>query len=152
MARDEALIRLQKSLLDRREELLKRLGDELRDFESIGESGDSADQAFDSCGEEVSSQVAQIESDEFLQVERALDRLARGVYGLCEVCQKKIPIARLNALPFITTCIQCKRAMEVSGSRSNHVDSDWERVSDTESRLRQPRETDISKLEWDFAK
>ncbi len=152
MARNDALLRLQNSLLDRREELLKRLGGDMSELRVTGETGDSADQAFDSCGEEVSSQVAQIESDELMQVDRALSRMKRGVYGLCEICQKKIPIARLNALPFSTTCIQCKREMEISGSRSNNVDSDWERVSDTESRLRQPRETDISKLEWDFAK
>ncbi len=152
MARNDALLRLQNTLLDRRGELLKRLGGGLHDLQVSGEAGDAADQAFDSCGEEVSSQVAQIESDEFMQVERALDRMKRDVYGLCEVCQKKIPIARLNALPFSTTCIQCKREMEISGSRSHSIDSDWERVSDTESRLRQPRETDISKLEWDFAK
>src|SRR5437588_12978135 len=115
MARREALLRLHKSLIDRRGELFRRLGGDLKDLlHRSGESGDSADQAFESCGEEVTSQLAQLESRELMQIERALVRLKQGTYGLCEHCQKKIPVPRLNALPFSTTCIQCQREMEGS--------------------------------------
>src|SRR5947207_15565972 len=116
MARRDALLRLHKSLVDRRSELLRRLGGDLNDLlQSSGETGDSADQAFESCGEEVSSQLAQLESRELMQIERSLNRLKQGIYGVCELCQKKIPVSRLNALPFSTTCIHCQREMESSG-------------------------------------
>src|SRR5688500_16323569 len=113
MARRDALIRLQKSLLSRRDDLLRRLGGELKDLlHQSWKSGDSADMAFDSGSEEVSSQLAQLESRELSQIEHALERLKQGTYGLCEVCQKRIPVTRLDALPFSTTCIQCQREME----------------------------------------
>jgi DnaK suppressor protein len=154
MARNDALLRLHKSLVDRRDELHRRLGGDLKDLlHRSGDSGDSADQAFESCGEEVSSQLAQLESRELMQIERSLQRLKRGIYGACEVCQKKIPVSRLNALPFSTTCIQCQREMEVSGEWGAGARSaDWEGVSDVEARMREPREVNLSQLEMDYAK
>jgi DnaK suppressor protein len=154
MARSEALLRLHKSLVDRRNELHRRLGGDLKDLlHRSGDSGDSADQAFESCGEEVSSQLAQLESRELVQIERSLGRLKRGIYGVCEVCQKKIPVSRLNALPFSTTCIQCQREMEVSGDWGGGARSaDWEGVSDVEARMREAPEVNLSQLEMEYAK
>lgn len=154
MARRDALLRLRKSLTDRRSELLRRLGGDLKDLlHRSGPSGDSADQAFESSGEEVSSQLAELESRELVQIERSLDRLRQGVYGTCEVCQKRIPISRLNALPFSTTCIQCQREMEVSGDWTGGGRSaDWEGVSDAEARMKEPSEVDLSQLEMDYSK
>src|ERR1700746_2207270 len=98
MARREALLRLHKSLMARRDDLRKRLGGELKDLRGLQTdawSGDSADLAFDSGSEEVTSQLAELESRELSQIERALSRLKQGTYGVCEGCQKKIPVARL---------------------------------------------------------
>src|SRR4051794_15065648 len=113
MARSDALLRLHKALTGRRDELRKRLGGELKDlrnYQAGGVStGDSADLAFDTGSEEVASHLAELEAKELSQVERAIDRLKQGTYGLCEGCHKRIPVARLNALPFSTTCIECQR-------------------------------------------
>jgi DnaK suppressor protein len=154
MARRDALLRLHQALVDRRGELLRRIGGGLKDLlHRSGDSGDSADQAFESCGEEVTSQLAELESRELTQIERSLARLKRGIYGVCEGCQKKIPVSRLNALPFSTTCIQCQREMEISGGWVTGVGTDdWERVSDSEARLKEPREVDLSQLEMDYSK
>ena len=154
MARKDALLRLHTSLVERRSELLRRLGGELKDLlhRSDGMSGDSADLAFDASGEEVSSQLAELESRELMQIERSLDRLKQGSYGVCELCQKKIPVSRLNALPFSTTCIHCQREMESGGGRGAYGAGNWERVSDVEARLREPREVDLSELEMDYSK
>src|SRR5512145_3032174 len=111
MARRDALLRLHKSLVARRDELRKRLGGELKDLrkaQARESTGDTADQAFDSGSEEVASQLAELESRELTQIERAIGKLKAGTYGTCEGCQKKIPIARLNALPFSTACIECQ--------------------------------------------
>src|SRR5260370_32043299 len=116
MARRDALLRLHRALVDRRSELLRRIGGGLKDLlHRASDSGDSADQAFEACGEEVRSQLAELESRELMHIERSLDRLKHGIYGVCEGCQKKIPVSRLDALPFSTTCILCQREMETSG-------------------------------------
>jgi DnaK suppressor protein len=154
MARRDALLRLHKSLVERRDDLLRRLGGELKNLrQRSADSGDSADQAFDSCGEEVTSQLAALDSRELRQIERSLQRLKQGIYGSCELCQKTIPISRLNALPFSTTCIQCQREMESGGGWGDGSRSvDWERVSDVENRLREPSEVNLSQIEMDFSK
>src|SRR6202043_55806 len=92
------------------------LGGELKDLRNFksNDTGDSADAAFDSGSEEIASQLAELEARELSQIERALARIKQGTYGLCEICQIKIPVARLNALPYSTTCVPCQREMEIS--------------------------------------
>src|SRR5262245_15414196 len=149
MARREALLRLHKSLVGRRDELRRRLGGELQDLRSVSfDTGDMADQAFDSGSEEVASQLAQLESRELRQIERALARLKQGIYGLCEGCQKKIPVARLNALPYTTTCVDCQQEMEHSGTWGGRGKEDWDKVADSGD---ESREINLSDLELDFS-
>jgi DnaK suppressor protein len=139
----------------RRDELRKRLGAELKDlrgFQTDASTGDSADLAFDSGNEEVTSQLAELESRELSQIERALGRLKQGTYGICEACQKKIPVARLNALPFSTTCIECQREMELYGTWGGRAGAgNWEKVSDTQAPLEEQREIDLSDIEMDMS-
>jgi DnaK suppressor protein len=42
-----------------------------------------------------------------VEVDAALDRLARGVYQVCEVCGGPIAADRLRALPTARTCVTC---------------------------------------------
>jgi len=43
------------------------------------------------------------------KVERALDNIERGSYGICESCGKPIPMPRLDVLPYVTLCVDCAR-------------------------------------------
>ena len=42
------------------------------------------------------------------QVERALERLRDGAYGICEGCGHRIPEARLRYQPAATRCVECQ--------------------------------------------
>lgn len=154
MARQDALLRLHKSLISRRTELRKRLGLELEELAHVkhsSASGDAADAAFDASGEEISSTLAELEAKELAQIERALRRLKAGTYGKCEVCSIKIPVARLNALPFSTLCVNCQREMERDGGWSaDHGVNGWDRISDGDPMS--DRELRISDLESDMSK
>ena len=149
MARNEALIQLHKTLFARRGELRKRLGIELADLSrgKSSQTGDAADAAFDASGEEMASQLAELEAKELAQVERALKRLKQGTYGHCESCNSKILIARLNALPYSTLCIKCQRELETdSGWMAGRGDEDWTRISDHDHSM-DDREMKFSDLE-----
>src|SRR4051812_33169713 len=114
MARQDALLRLHKTLLARRAEIYKKLEediDNLRNFKGEDPTGDSADVAFEAGSDEMASHLAELDSRELGQIERALHRLKQGTYGVCESCAEKIPIGRLNALPYSTLCIECQREM-----------------------------------------
>jgi DnaK suppressor protein len=41
------------------------------------------------------------------EIDQALDRLAAGSYGRCEVCGQAIPAGRLHALPWAALCVPC---------------------------------------------
>jgi DnaK suppressor protein len=43
------------------------------------------------------------------QVAAALQRIADGTYGVCEVCGGPIPAERLEALPHARLCVPCQR-------------------------------------------
>jgi DnaK suppressor protein len=153
MARRDALLRLHKTLVARGTALRKALAGELADLRlKTTDTGDSADAAFDAGSEEIASQLAELEARELSQIERALARIKQGTYGLCEYCQVRIPVARLNALPYSTTCVQCQREMETSpGWAGRHGGADWEKVSDAEAPIEDQREVDLSNLEMDLS-
>ncbi|MFT5366853.1 MAG: DnaK suppressor protein [Candidatus Latescibacterota bacterium] len=44
------------------------------------------------------------------QLEKALDRIKDGTFGLCRVCGCDIPIARLEAVPTTKVCVPCKES------------------------------------------
>lgn len=157
MARKDALLRLHKTLMTRRAELLKRLGVELRDLghtRTAVPSGDSADAAFDSIGEEIASQLAELEARELHQIQRALTRLKQGTYGSCEVCAAKIPVARLNALPYSTLCIACQREAERDSDwlENRLREANWDKVADSDLGREERREVDLSDIEMDLSK
>lgn len=117
MARKDALLKLRAILVRRRDALRSALAGDLTLLRELrSESpGDVIDAAYDSAQDEISSQLAEVESRELASIENALERMKAGTYGLCEVCNCKIPMARLDALPYATMCIACQRDVERSG-------------------------------------
>jgi DnaK suppressor protein len=139
MARKDALLRLHSRLVARRDALRKALNGDLdsyREFAALDVVGDTVDAAVDTANDEISSQIVEIESRELEQIERALERIVEGVYGRCEFCGGKIAEARLNALPYTNTCIDCQRENERHGQAfgSQVPDSNrWAKIYDKPS-------------------
>lgn len=50
--------------------------------------------------------------DQLRELERALERLERGTYGLCEACGEAILPARMEALPATRFCLRDQAAAE----------------------------------------
>ena len=117
MARKDSLVNLHAILVRRRDALRSALAGDLTLLRELrSESpGDVIDAAYDSAQDEISSQLAEVESRELANIENALERMKAGTYGTCEVCSKKIPMARLDALPYATMCIECQRDLERHG-------------------------------------
>ncbi len=148
MARRDALLRLHQTLVSRRDELRKRLGVNLGSLRAADTMGDAADMAFDAGSEEVNSQIAEFESRELGQIELSLQKLRKGTYGTCEGCAKKIPVARLNALPFSSTCIECAREIETYGSLEGRPGAvHWDKIKESGDDAREFR---INDLEMDI--
>ena len=132
MARKDAILDMRRVLINRRDALRKALAGDLSLLKELRQQsvGDVVDAALDSAQDEISSQLAEVESRELANIERALVQMREGSYGVCENCSCKIPMARLNALPYATLCIDCQREAENDGSASG-PSADWSRVLDT---------------------
>lgn len=48
-----------------------------------------------------------------MKVNHALDRINNGTYGTCEKCGKPIAEERLEAVPYTTFCVDCKKSEEM---------------------------------------
>jgi DnaK suppressor protein len=49
------------------------------------------------------------------KIDRAMERIEEGTYGLCERCGRPIEKARIRALPYASLCIKDKQAQERAG-------------------------------------
>ena len=131
MARKDSILKLHALLVNRRDALRKALAGDLSLLKTLPEQtgGDVVDAALDAAQDEISSKMAEVESRELVQIEGAIERIRQGTYGKCDICSGKIPLARLNALPYALTCIECQRATETGGNSA--ADADWSRALDT---------------------
>ena len=130
-ARSGSIDRLKEVLLVRRDALRQALaGDDslLKELQAQ-QGGDVVDFAMDSASGELRSQLAEVESRELQSIENALRRMGEGSYGKCEACNCKIPMARLEVLPYATYCVGCKRMAEEYGIEPGNV-VDWSVILD----------------------
>ncbi len=99
-----------KELLAMREDILKTVTK--KSLPDGSEMGDSMDQANLSIEKELLFELSDNERATLDQVEAAIRKAEKGLYGLCESCHKPIPKLRLKAMPFARYCVVCQSASE----------------------------------------
>lgn len=131
--RDSEIEEIRQMLLERREEIMSELRADLHPpgGSERTRNADPTDQASDAAEGALSLALAQSESGELNQIEAALSRIDSGEFGLCDECAQAIPTERLKALPYATTCIDCKRKLENS-SREEGLEEAWETLDESE--------------------
>jgi DnaK suppressor protein len=113
MARKDALKKLKDVLIRRRDALKSALEGDLSLLQELAQDGgDVMDAAMDTTQDEISSQLAEVESRELGRIDDALEKIRNGQYGTCDGCDKAIPLARLQAVPYAALCINCQREVE----------------------------------------
>lgn len=60
--------------------------------------------------------------------------LEDGTYGDCENCSAKIPVSRLQALPYTVLCVKCQGELELLGD-DERAEVDWDMACDYEVRF-----------------
>lgn len=80
-------------------------------------SGDLCDQADDTFYGDLAQGFAEIASADLRMIDRAIERMEERTYGLCQNCGRRIPDARLRALPFAELCVACKELEERDEAR-----------------------------------
>ena len=103
-------------LLQRRKGIMENFDDDINiaNEAKINKTvGDMVDIAQESNEKELTFHLAEVESRELAQIDNALERIAEGMYGVCEKCGEAISQARLKALPFAGKCIRCQEEDEM---------------------------------------
>ena len=77
-----------------------------------GYSFHMADQATDNFDTEFSFDIASNEQQRLNEIDDALKRIEEGIFGVCEECEKSIPMKRLKAMPSARYCIKCQEIIE----------------------------------------
>ena len=74
---------------------------------------DTSDMASDAAEGDLSLRIAESETAEAGEVQRAIEKIDAGTYGMCEMCNKVIGADRLQFLPYVTLCIKCQELAEI---------------------------------------
>ena len=113
---DTTIKRLKKKLLQEKEDLTRILEKHQVERENIRLSEASSDRSPDPTTADGGSMAFELEKDLTLdentkhlltQVDTALDRMSKRKYGDCDICDMPIPVNRLDALPYTTSCKDC---------------------------------------------
>jgi DnaK suppressor protein len=80
--------------------------------ESTGYSQHQADQGTDDFDRKVSLELTSQEFQGLRQIERALEKIQEGTYGICDISGEEIPKARLEAMPYAVTTVKAQEKLE----------------------------------------
>lgn len=107
-------------LLDLRDDLVDAVSGMARDTirnapegsEASGSGQHQGDAGSDAYDRDFALSVLAKEQDALYEIEQALRRIASGSYGICEMSSRKIPQARLEAIPFARLTVECQAQWE----------------------------------------
>jgi len=80
--------------------------------EATGYSQHQADQGTDDFDRRISLEVTTQEYQVLRQIERALEKIREGSYGICDISGEEIPPKRLEAMPYATTTVKAQEKLE----------------------------------------
>ncbi len=122
---DQDYKEFEQRLIDERRKIMKEMGYlehtvlKVNQRESSGDlSGYSfhmADVGTDAMEREKAFLFASSEGRLLMEIDEALRKVYAGEYGTCEVCEKPISRARLEAMPYVRLCLSCKEREEREG-------------------------------------
>ena len=109
-ARREELEAERAQLLDQVQELDAEA--DVNNWREGGFDDDPADAGSASFERETAQSLSNHARRLLTQIDDALRRMDAGSYGLCERCGEAIEPERLEAIPYATLCMECKRREE----------------------------------------
>jgi DnaK suppressor protein len=80
--------------------------------EPKGYSQHQADEGTDGFGQTISIEISGKEQTILRQIERCLEKIEEGTYGVCDVSGEDIPLKRLEAVPYATMTVKSQEKYE----------------------------------------
>ncbi|MFP5309300.1 MAG: TraR/DksA family transcriptional regulator [Actinomycetes bacterium] len=108
---------LRRALVEEREQLVAQASDldaeaDISKWRDGGFDDDPADTGSANVERERAQSLASHARKVLVQIDDALARMDDGTYGTCQRCETLIDADRLDAIPYTTLCMACKRLDE----------------------------------------
>ncbi len=107
-----------KNLLELRERLMNQISGLARESaeEMSTYSLHMADSGTDNFDRDFALSLLSSDQDAVYEIEEALKRIEKGTYGVCELTEKAIPKARLDAIPWTRFTVEAQAQLERDGA------------------------------------
>ncbi len=93
--------------------MVKEVSDDVKNEEKVkGYSQHQADEGTDDFDRTISLQLTNKELGILKHIDRALEKIEEGTYGICDISQEEIPIERLEAIPYATMTVTAQEKFE----------------------------------------
>ncbi|PIS02541.1 MAG: RNA polymerase-binding transcription factor [Chlamydiae bacterium CG10_big_fil_rev_8_21_14_0_10_42_34] len=80
--------------------------------EAKGYSQHSADEGTDDFVKNINLEVSNKEFGVIRQIDRALEKIEEGTYGICDISNEEIPLKRLEAIPYAAMTVKAQEKFE----------------------------------------
>lgn len=105
------LLELRAQLLRQMDGLAKQSAEEIPSY-----SLHMADSGTDNFDRDFALSLLSSDQDAIYEIEEALKRIEKGTYGICELTGKRIPKARLDAIPWARFTVEAQAQLEREGA------------------------------------
>jgi len=103
--------RVRKAIASLRDDHPGSLDEEVEEIESVSDNH-LAETATATLDREIDYTLEENSGQVLAEIDAALKRIEDGTYGTCTNCGKEIAVERLEAYPWASLCIDCKRRSE----------------------------------------
>jgi len=109
------LVKVREKLQQMLSEIRKDIDNEVHSASDrdLAHINDTSDMASDAAEGDTTLRIAEGQTLEAGEIERAIEKVDNGTYGICEMCNKAINVERLEFLPSATHCIKCQELAEI---------------------------------------
>ena len=113
--------RLKEKLLEEKTRLVHQSDELIAEAEELAREREGGDTQFDEESGDGDTVNVERERDLLLsaqvrhvvdEIDAALVRMKKGTYGVCSYAGRKIPVERLEAIPWADVCVDCKARAE----------------------------------------
>ena len=101
-------------LLERKAQIAKNILDSSNEMAGLRQSGvsDDFDIASVNADQLIEQSISAQQRQELAEIEISLRKIADKTYGICEMCEEDIGLARLRVKPHAKYCITCREIVE----------------------------------------
>lgn len=108
--------KFKKRLEEMRNQMTHMIRESSEDVKSVeeakGYSQHQADEGTDDFNRTISLEVSNKELNVLRQIERALEKISEGTFGICDITGEEIPLPRLEAIPYATMTVKAQEKFE----------------------------------------